>query len=113
MAEKLEILDDSSGNALKWLLELEQVTNPHFNHALILNIFKIHKSIKDAQVITDSNHKRMLVFLELSWFGNRFKKRGIQEQVLNMLNEILPSYNFRIVFNLEVFQKALGLINGN
>lgn len=95
--------------ATSWLLEMELISNDYMKNALILNLYKVSDHIKDVQVLADQNDRKMLVFLELSSFGRMFKKRQISQDVLDMLQAALPSFQFRVIFDKSLFEKAIRL----
>lgn len=111
MSQNIEALDQNktNGEALNWVLEMELVSDPNFINAILLNIFKITPRIKDVEIISDSVNKKMLVWLKLDWWGRKFNQVKIQETVDSMLNQALPSYKFRVIYNRELFEKALDI----
>jgi hypothetical protein len=95
------------GAATRWALEMEVLNIPHMKSALILNIFKVSKYIDDAELLIDESAKKMLIYLKLRGFGRLFKTREISSRVLNMLQEVLPSFQFRLTLDHELFVKAV------
>ena len=96
--------------ATSWLLEMELLGNDYMKNALILNLYKLSDYIKDVQVLADQNERKMLVYLKLSGFGMMFKKKQVASQVLDMLQGALPNFQFRVIFDLELFTKAVGMM---
>lgn len=109
----MDTLENPQGDALKWLLEMEVVSDPNVLNSIILNIYRLSKTINDVQFVTDIKQKKILVYIELSWFGRKFKQKSIFEACQNMLNDALPSYRKRIVFDREILDKAIKLVKGH
>ncbi len=103
-------LDSAYGEGLSWLLELNLIQNPAVANAIVLNIFKVSNRIKDAEILTDTDHKRMLVWIELDWLGKKFFTKEITKNIEKMLQSALPSYQFRVVTDKTLFQKAINLM---
>lgn len=99
--------------ALRWLLEMEIVNDPNVLNSLILNIHKASDRIQDVEVVLDTPHKRMLVYLDVDcgWWRQATRQQEIHDAVANMLDEALPSYTHRVVFDRTVLNKALELVN--
>lgn len=89
---------------------MEVVQDPTVLNSLVLNVHRISKSIKDVEFIFDTQQKKQLIFLELSWWGRTFRERKILESVENMLDHALPSFQKRITLNREIFEKALQIV---
>ena len=111
MAEKIDLHSREStiSEGLKWLLELEMLQDPNVHNAIILNIFKVSRHIKDVQLVIDSDRKRMLVYIEVSRIGRWFYLKNIFMEVESMLKDTLPSYVFRITNDSKVLQRAIEL----
>lgn len=91
----------------RWLLEMEVLNIDHMKNALVLNIYKVSDSIEECELLIDENAKKMLVYLKLRGFGRMFRKREISQAVLNILQEALPSFEFRVTLDAVLFQKAV------
>jgi hypothetical protein len=101
---------------IKWLYEMELLQNPQLINNLKLNIFMIHKRIKHIEILVHQEHKAILVFLELTWWGKTFNQEEIKFGVEELLTNLLPNFRNRVVFNYDIFkmsmQKAEQLIRG-
>jgi hypothetical protein len=93
--------------ATAWLLELGLLDNPNIKETLILNILKVNDAIKDTQLLIDMNENKMLVFIKLGFWSRVLKRREICSDILDMIASALPSYEFRITLDPELFNKAL------
>ena len=101
------------GDALKWLLEMEAINDPNVLNSLLLNVHRLSDRIEDVEFVTDSNSKRLLVYLDvnLGYWKKEQRSKRIQDLVENMLNDALPSYTKRIVFDRDILEKALTLVS--
>jgi hypothetical protein len=99
--------DNPNPEALSWLLEMEMVSSPYVLNSIILNIFAQVKAIKDAEFVIDENRKAILIYLKLGWFHQKFKSKEIEGQVTEMLDQILPTFRKRVVFDRTILEKAL------
>ena len=100
-------------SALRWLLEMEIVSDPNVFNGLILNLFRISKKIKDIEIVTDTRDKKLLIYVDLQlnrWFKDRQKER-IQHMIENIVSDALPSYERRVVFDRNILEKALELVS--
>ncbi len=113
MAQIYELDANTSPQAysegLAFLLELELINNPAVANALVLNIFRVSNRIKDTELLTDYENKRMLVWIELDWLGTKFFEKKIRKNIEQMLMKALPSYDFRVVSDRLLFDKAIKL----
>lgn len=99
--------DKQTAAALKWLYEIEMVDSPTLKLNVVENIFLADKAIKDCSVFilpTFTYQKGVLVYVKLSWFANIFKKDGIYNKVEAVVNELLPSYNVRVVDDFNILK---------
>jgi len=97
---------ETHAEALGWLLEMEVIDNPYVLNSIILNSFKNIKGLKDIQLLIDKPKKRVLVYLELKYLYKIFKENSIIQHTEEMLQQVLPSYRFRIITDLALFNKA-------
>lgn len=101
--------ENPNSEALSWLLEFELVQTPHVLNSMILNVFRILPGLKDAQFVIDLKTKKLLIYLELTWFSKHFKKQAIYDQALDIFDEILPTFKKRITFDRTILEKAIEL----
>lgn len=105
-------------DALKWLYEMEAVDSPVLRANLYENIFMADKSIDDCAVwVTPSftYQKGVLVWIKLTRWGKWFKKKEVAARIKSIVNELLPSYDVRIVEDrniLELAQKKVEEVYG-
>lgn len=107
MIEKLA--ENPNSDALAWLLEMELIQNPNVLNAIILNVFKTVRGLKDAEFVIDTRQKKLLIYLELKKFHEWFFKKDVEDQILEMLNQTLPNFKFRVVFDRTILEKAIKL----
>ena len=79
------------------------------NH-IILNAYDVDPSIKDIQMLFDQERHKLLVYVELSFWSNLFKKEEILNNVYVRLHELLPEYKVRVIDDIELFKKALKMV---
>lgn len=107
-------MDSGDGNpnseALQWLLEMELVNNPRVLNSIILNVFRIVKGVKDADFIIDTQNKKLLIYLELTWFYRKFRQTEVGERVGTMIEQALPTFQTRVVFDRTILNKALDIM---
>ncbi len=104
-------------DGLKWLHELEVLNHPQVINNIKLNIFITSKHIKEVELLIYREKKSMLVLVELGWFGRKFFKKRIFEDVHNTLQQLLPSFRFRVtddpaIMNLAVERVKQALSGG-
>jgi hypothetical protein len=108
--EKSELLlrtkQETISEGIAFLLEMEQVNSVPVQNAIILNILKLSGHIKEAEIVADQDQRKMLIFLRLGWWGNLWHKREIAEDVISMLRSALPSFEFRVIYDPEILEKA-------
>lgn len=103
---------ETKNQALGWIMEMELVSDPNFINALLLNIFRVSSNIKDCQVVIDGVKKRMLVWLELDWWGRKFKQEKLKELVEAMLLTALPSFTFRVIYDPKLLKRSIQIAKG-
>lgn len=105
MIEKLS--NDPNAEALTWLFEMEMVNNPYVLNSLVLNLMAGIKGVKDIELVIDEKQKKILVFLKLRWFYDKFKKKPVEDKAKELLEQILPSFKKRVIFDRKILEKAL------
>ena len=111
MIEQLETNPQADASA--WLMDMDLVNNPAALNALLLNILVGFKGVKDAQLVIDTNNKKILVFLELSWYYARFKFKETSLQVTDIISQALPAWRFRVTYDRTILAKAVALIRSD
>ncbi len=105
---KLSNREQMMQEATAWLLEMEMLDSPQLKNALILNIFSSSKYINDVNILIDTNYKVMLIYLKLKWLGRfLWRHKVVATTIMNMLQEVLPSFRVRVVFSEKIFNMAL------
>ena len=96
-------------SALKWLYEMEALNSSALLNNLYANIYSSSRHVKDVELLIDRNNRKMLIYMKFSWKANLFLgvKKRTAELVLDNLQELLPSFEFRITEKRELFDKAL------
>lgn len=94
-------------DGLRWLHELEVLNHPQVINNIKLNVFVQSKQIKEVELLIYREKKSMLVLIELGWFGRKFKKKQIFEDVHNSLQQLLPSFRFRVTDEPAIMQLAV------
>ncbi len=97
--------------ALGWLLEMELVQNPTVLNSIILNIFKTVRDLKNAEFVVDTKEKKILVYLEISRWNTWFHKERISDKTMELLDQALPTFKKRIVFDKTILEKAVKIVN--
>jgi hypothetical protein len=91
----------------KWLLEMEILNNPQVENTILLNIYRVSPFIKHVQLVCDMYQKKLLVYLELSWFGRTFLKVSISNAVIDTLKQALSSFQVRVIYDKQILDKSL------
>jgi len=107
LRDSKDLRTDMIAEGTRWLLELELLDNGHIKNALIANVYKISTHIRDVEILIDQVDRKMLIYLELSAFGKLFQRKKLSSMVLDMLQEVLPAYQFRVIFDKVLFVRAL------
>lgn len=97
-------------NALAWLLELEKIDDPNLLNALILNVYRIFPQVTDVQLVIDKRNRRLLVWVELSFWGSLFKQKQTVRQITEIIKEKLPSFQIRTTTDINLLKQALEII---
>jgi len=92
---------------LKFLYEMEWVRDPQLINNLELNLFSLDSGIKEVEFIFDEHNKKLLIYLELSWWATKFRSKLILEDVQSLINQLLPSYQHRVVFEAQLFNSVV------
>jgi hypothetical protein len=96
-------------SGLKWLYELEAVNSSTLQNNLYMNLYSF-PHVKDVELIMDRYQKKMLIYVKFSWVTRKFRKarrHDLVNQMLDQLQEVLPSFEFRIIEDRVLFELAL------
>ena len=94
---------------LKWLYEMEAVNSPVLLNNLYGNIFSF-PNVNDAEILIDKNNRKMLILIHFNWLSRKiFKNRKKQAiiSILDQLQELLPSFTFRVIEDKDLFDLAV------
>jgi hypothetical protein len=94
---------------LKWLYEMEAVNSPVLQNNLYGNLYAF-PHVKDVELIMDRYQRKMLIYVKFSWFVQKFLKGRRKELIMAMLDQLqalLPSFEFRIIEDRTLFDLAL------
>jgi hypothetical protein len=105
---------------LKWLYEMEAVNSPVLLNNLYGNIYSF-PNVADAEILLDRYNKKMLVYVKFTWFVRKYwhsRKKLVTISILDQLQELLPSFEFRIIedkalFDLAVQRMKESVLGGN
>jgi hypothetical protein len=105
---------------LKWLYEMEAVNSPVLLNNLYGNIYSF-PNVADAEILLDRYNKRMLIYVKFTWFVRKYwksRKKLVTISILDQLQELLPSFEFRIIedkalFDLAVQRMRESILGGN
>lgn len=92
---------------MKWLMELELLNHPQALNTIKFNIMMTSNRITEVELLIYRENKSMLVLLDLTWIGRKFFKKKIFAEVQDILNQLLPSFNFRVTDNPEIMKLAI------
>lgn len=97
-------------NSLKWLFEMELISNPQAINNIKLNIFLVSSYVKDVEMLVDTEKKSMLIYVKLSWWCQKFHKKQVITDVFTMIEQLVPNYRFRITDDVTILNQALKLV---
>lgn len=92
---------------LKWLYELEVLNHPQVINNIKLNVLMCSKHIKEVELLMFREKKSILVLIELSWFGRKFNKKQIFEEVYESLQQLLPTFKFRVTDDPKIMMMSV------
>lgn len=102
-------MDDSNYikfSGIKWLLEMELVSDPQVINAIKLNVLTISKHIKELEILTVEQNRQMLIWLDLSWVG-KFRKKQICLDAQDIIQQMLPNFRIRVITDKSLFDKSV------
>lgn len=92
---------------LKFLYEMELIDDPQLINNLKLNILDISGSIRDVEFLSSYNHRAMLIYIDVSWFGRKFLLKRIEASILDRVKQLLPNFRFRVTAERKILDMAL------
>lgn len=96
-------------SGLRWLYEMEAVNSTALLNNLYGNIYSF-PHVVDAEILLDRFGKKMLIYVKFTWFVRNFwisRKKYITMSILDQLQELLPSFEFRIIEDKALFNLAV------
>lgn len=122
MSKREQITDSNQyvPAGLKWLAEMEAVNSPVLLNVIYGNIYSF-PNVSDCEILIDRYNKKMLVYVKFTWFVRKYwksRKKLVTISILDQLQELLPSFEFRIIedkalFDLAVQRMKESLLGGN
>jgi len=109
MSDEIDTRDQVLNDATRWMAEIQFVSGEQFLNSVVLNIYRVSRSIRHVEIINDSNQEKMLIFLKLTKWGMWFKQESIAQTVLAIMGQVLTSYEFRVIYDQKQFDKSLEL----
>jgi hypothetical protein len=97
-------------SALKWLYEMELVSDPQLINNLKLNIFNVSGFIKEVELLASQERLQMLIYVELSWIGRKFFQKPIIAGVTDIVNALLPRFRIRVVTDRGILDLAVAKV---
>lgn len=110
--EALGNRETALNKGISWLFEHEILGAKAAQDALWLNIYAQSTRITDVKLVIDQMHKKMLIYLELSFWGKYFSnKKLIADSVMDVCSDVLPTYQMRVVYDKDIYEKARKIID--
>lgn len=92
---------------IKWLMEMELLNDPQAINTVKLNVMMASNRIKEVEILIHREKKSMLVLLELTWIGRKFLRKRIFGDVHDILSQLLPTFNFRVIDDPKIMQMSV------
>lgn len=94
---------------MQWLYEMEVLNHPQLVNNLKMNIMATSGKIKEVELLMSRPHKSIMVWVDvdLGWFWKGTKLNRIQVDILDILEQLLPSYRFRVVHDKAIMELAI------
>lgn len=102
--------DSSLNSGMRWLFEHELLGSAAAQEAIWWNVALQSTAIKNTEPLIDQFNKKMLIYVELKWWGFLKNKKNLSENIINVLQQALPAYSFRVVFDRHTLDKAKELL---
>lgn len=107
-------MDDEKGKfqfaGIKFLYDMELVDDPQLVNNMKLNVFSISASVRDVEFLSSYQHRSMLIWLDLNWFGRKFLSERIVAGVTERVQALLPQFRFRVTTDRKIFDLALARV---
>ncbi len=94
---------------LQWLYEMEVLNSPHLVNNLKMNIMVVSERIKEVELLISRPHRSIMIWIDvdLGWFRKQVRFDGIQADILDIMEQLLPSYRFRVVHDKAIMELAI------
>ena len=102
-------MENQTADALKWLFEMEAVDSPVLRANLYENVYLADRGIVDCAVWitpTFTYQKGILIWVKLGWKAKMFNKDTSFARIKEVVNNLLPSYDIRIVEDMNILELA-------
>ena len=61
----------------------------------------------DRELLLSQNHKKVLIWVDINWFWTKFFIDQINADIYDILKQLLPSYEFRIITDKSILELAI------
>lgn len=94
---------------MQWLYEMEVLNHPQLVNNLKMNIMVVSDKIKEVELLISRPHKSIMIWIDvdLGWFRKEVKFNRIQADILDIMEQLLPSYRFRVVHDKAIMELAI------
>lgn len=97
--------------AIKWLIDMDLLADPRVVHTIKANVLGGNPRVRELEYIcTTEFDKQMLIWLDVSWWTNKFYRKGIILDVGEVLSNLLPEYKIRVVTDRKILEQAESLL---
>lgn len=94
---------------LQWLYEMEVLNDPQLINNLKMNIISCSEKIREVELLISKPHKSIMIWIDvdLGWFKKELKFYNIQADILSILEQLLPTYKFRVIHDRDILNLAI------
>jgi len=92
---------------MKWIMELQLLNQPQAINTLKFNILMVSNRIKEVELLIYRENQTMLILLDLTWIGRKFQKKQIFSDVQDIMQQLLPSFRFRVTDDPNIMKLAV------
>lgn len=92
---------------VQWLYEMELLNHPQLINNLKLNILMISPKIKEVELLLSRPHKQIMIYVKLGWFARKFSFSTLEGEILDVMSQLLPSYQFRVIHDKSILNLAI------
>lgn len=95
-------------SGLKWLYEMELLDDPQLINNLKQNVMSASRfRVRECEFIMSQEDRKILIWIELNWFWKKFFLKQINYDIFDVLSQLLPNYQFRIVTDRKILDLAI------